>query len=362
MKVKTRSIAGIPRFRGPALVVAAAALALAAGCSSGGSTAAPPVEQQNLTVAVTPVVDTAGFFIALHDGLFRAEGLNVHFIPAASSETAIHQLALSKPGSKSELDIIGGGFISYVEAQHNWDTGQRPTASSPGVLAADLYTFAEGALLAPGSGAIYTMPGSRIRTLAELKGRTVAINVPNNTLYLLVAAVLSEHGIAPSDVHFVTKYSFPAMAGALKAGKIDAAVLPEPFASAAEEVDGIVPIADLDQGATNQFMTVGYAAAKTWAAAHPKTLAAFYTALEKGQEIADTDKAAVEQAMEDLPTKPVPFGVSKQTASLMAVPYYPVGAEPVGSVDVARLQSEVDLMQQFLGFPSFNIKSMLMGG
>jgi hypothetical protein len=65
--------------------------------------------------------------------------------------------------------------------------------------------------------------------------------------------------------------------------------------------------------------------------------------------------------MEDLPAKPVPFGVSKQTASLMAVPYFPVGAAPVGSVDIARLQSEVDLMQQFLGFPSFNIKSMLMG-
>jgi NitT/TauT family transport system substrate-binding protein len=358
--VKTRSIARILRFRGPALLVAATALALAAGCSSGSSTAAaPPVEQQNLNVAVTPVVDTAGFFIALHDGLFRAEGLNVHFTPAASSQTAINQLALSKPGSKSELDIIGGGFISYVEAQHNWDMGQRPAASNPGVLAANLYTFAEGALLTPGSGAIYTMPNSRIRRLADLRGRTVAINVPNNTLYLLAAAVLTEHGIAPSDVHFTTQYSFPAMAAALRAGKIDAAVLPEPFASAAEETAGIVPMADLDQGATRQFMTVGYATTKAWAVAHPKTLAAFYTALEKGQEIADTNRAAVEEAMQELPA---PFGVSRQTASLIAVPYYPVGAEPVGSVDVARLQSQVDLMEQFLGFPSFSTKSMLMGG
>src|SRR6516165_1453502 len=141
MKVRTRSIAGILRFRGPWLLAAAAALVLAAGCSSEGSTAAaPPVEQQNLNVAVVPVVDTAGFFIALHDGLFRAEGLNVHFIPAASSETTIDQMALSKPGSKSELDIICGGYISYVEAQHNWDTGQRQMMSSsllePGLLSA----------------------------------------------------------------------------------------------------------------------------------------------------------------------------------------------------------------------------------
>ena len=73
------------RYREPALLVAAAALVLAAGCSSDGSTAAmPAVEQQNLNAAVVPVVDSAGFFIALDDGLFRAEGLNVHFIPAIS--------------------------------------------------------------------------------------------------------------------------------------------------------------------------------------------------------------------------------------------------------------------------------------
>ena len=362
MTVKTRSIAGILRFRGPALLVAAA-LVLAAGCSIGGSTAAAaPVEQQNLNVAVVPAVDSAGFFIALHDGLFRAEGLNVHFIPAASSQTVIDQMALSKPGSKGELDITGGGYISYVDAQHNWDMGQRPSVSSPGVLAANLYIFAEGALLAPGTGEIYTMPSSRIRALADLRGKTIAINAPNNTLYLQVAAVLADHGISPSDVHFVTSYSFPVMAGALKAGKIDAAVLPEPFASAAEEMDGIVPMADLDQGPATQFATVGYAVTKTWAAAHPKTLAAFYTALEEGQEIADTNRAAVQEAMEDLPTEPVPLGVPKQIASVMTIPYFPVSAEPAGSVDVARLQKEVDLMEQYLRFPSFNIKSMLMGG
>jgi len=350
------------RSRGPTLLVAAAALVFAAGCSSAGSTAAAsPVEQQNLNVAVVPVIDSAGFFIALYDGLFRAEGLNVHFIPAVSSEFVIDQLALSKPGSKSGLDIVCGGYPSYVEAQHDWDIGQRPSASHPSVLAANLYIFAEGALLAPGTGEIYTMPGSRVRTLADLRGKTLAINAPHNTLYLQVAAVLAEHGIPPSDVHFVTSYSFPAMTGALKTGKIDAAVLPEPFASAAEEMDGIVPMTDLDQGPATQFATVGYAVTKTWAAAHPKTLAAFYTALEAGQQIADTNRAAVEKAMEDLPTKPLPLGVSKQITSVITIPYYPVGAEPVGSVDVSRLQSEVDLMEHFLRFPSFNIKSMLMG-
>ena len=46
----------------------------------------------------------------------------------------------------------------------------------------------------------------------------------------------------------------------------------------------------------------------------------------------------------------------------MALDSYPVSAGPVGRVDKVRLQRVVDVMQQFIGFPSFNIDSMLMGG
>jgi hypothetical protein len=35
---------------------------------------------------------------------------------------------------------------------------------------------------------------------------------------------------------------------------------------------------------------------------------------------------------------------------------------PAGSVDKVRLQRVVDVMQQFLGFPAFNIDSMLLNG
>jgi hypothetical protein len=55
---------------------------------TGGGNADPPViEQPNLNVAVVPAVDSAGFFVALHEGLFAAHGLHVTFIPAVSSET-----------------------------------------------------------------------------------------------------------------------------------------------------------------------------------------------------------------------------------------------------------------------------------
>jgi NitT/TauT family transport system substrate-binding protein len=159
-------------------------------------------------------------------------------------------------------------------------------------------------------------------------------------------------------VHFAN-VTFPLMPAKLKAGAINAAVLPEPFASGAEQAEGAVPLVDLDQGATTSFPIAGYVVTKQWAQQNPRTLAAFYKALEEGQQIADNSRADVEAAMEHLPT---PFNVSRETAAVMALDSYPVSSGPVGSVDTVRLQRVVNVMQQFLGFGSFDIKSMLMGG
>jgi|HubBroStandDraft_5_1064220.scaffolds.fasta_scaffold21386_1 NitT/TauT family transport system substrate-binding protein len=329
------------RVRGIALLVTAVTLMLAAGCSSGGSTATDTSgEQATLTVGVVPALDSAGFFIAYYDGLFKAQGLTINPKFVTSSETAI---ALQVKG---EYQITGGNYVSYIQAQQ---AGR-----------ANLDIFAEGSVMEPGAQDLYTMPASSIRSLGDLKGRSIAINAPDNILYLLAASVLTEHGISPKEVHFVTNYAFPQMPAQLNAGTINAAVLPEPFASIAEESYGAVPLADLNQGATTSFPVEGYVVTKQWAKQNPQALAAFYRALEEGQQIADTNRAAVEQAMEKLPA---PLGLSKQTAALMSVDEYPVTPGPVGNVDKDQLQRVVDVMQQYLGFDqNFNINSMLMNG
>jgi NitT/TauT family transport system substrate-binding protein len=336
----------IRRVRGLGLLIMAAALMLAAGCSSAGSTAGPGgpagsgrVEKPDLTVAVVPALDSAGFFIALHQGLFTAQGLHVRFVPAISSETAINDQV------KGLYDITAGNYVSYIEAQQKHR--------------ANLDIFAEGSVMQPGAQALYTMPNSPVKTLADLKGRTIGINAPDNILFLLAASVLSEHGISPGSVHFVTPQGgFPAMPGDLRNGTITAAVLPEPFASIAEQADGAVPLSDLNQGATESFPIEGYVVTKQWARKYPGTLAAFYRALEEGQQIADTNRSAVEAAMEALPK---PLGLNHQTAAILDLDNYPVSTGPVGSVDKVRLQRVVDVMRQFIRFPAFNIGSMLMG-
>jgi NitT/TauT family transport system substrate-binding protein len=126
------------RVRGIALLATVMALALTAGCSSRGAAAnAPAVEKPNLNVAVVPALDSAGFFVALYQGLFKAQGLNVHFVPATSSETVIAGQA------KGTYDITGGNYVSYIQAQQRGE--------------ADLKIFAEGSVMEPGAQGMETV-------------------------------------------------------------------------------------------------------------------------------------------------------------------------------------------------------------
>jgi NitT/TauT family transport system substrate-binding protein len=332
-------------------VVAVAVLAILFLPRPSGEAAAPPViEQPDLNVAVVPAADSAGFFVALHEGLFAAHGLRVTFIPAVSSETVINAQVLDEP--RNQIDISCGNYVSYIQAQQNYDQGKRPSSASGTMVAADLDIFAEGSVMEPGAQGLYVMPSSPVRTLAGLEGKTIGVNAPGNILYLLAASVLADYGLSASAVHFAY-YPLPEMPAMLRTGKIAAAVLPEPFASQAQLSMGVTLLADLDQGATAAFPVQGCAVTRQWAGLHPVTLAAFRAAFEQGQEIADTNRSAVEQAMEALPS---PFGLTKVQAAVMSLDSYPLGA-----VDATRLQRVADVMHQFLGFPSFSVLQMTGG-
>jgi NitT/TauT family transport system substrate-binding protein len=335
---------------GAVLAVVVLAILFLPRLAGGGNAATSDVNLPNLNVAVVPAVDSAGFFVALHQGLFTAHGLHVTFIPAISSETVINAQALNQ--SQDRIDISCGNYVSYIQAQENYDQGQRPASANGAMVAADLDLFAEGSVMQPGAQGLYVLPGSRITSLAGLEGKIIGVNAPGNILYLLAASALADSGLSVSGVRFAY-YPLPEMAAMLKAGKIAAAVLPEPFASQAELSMGVTLLADLDQGATTAFPVQGCAVTRQWAKQHPALLAAFRAAFEQGQGIADTNRYAVGQAMEALPA---PLGVSRVTAAVMALDSY-----PVGPVDTARVQRVADVMRQFLGFPAFNMATMISG-
>jgi NitT/TauT family transport system substrate-binding protein len=340
-------------------VALTAVTALAAGCSaasagSGGDSIAAslptnygPAEQTSLTVGVVPAMDSAGFFIALNEGLFTREGLHVTYKPATSSETAIQQQL------SGQLQISAGNYVSYIQA-----VAQKHDP---------LEVISEGSVMQQGAQTLFVMPSSHITKLSQLKGKLIGVNAPLNIDYLLGVSVLKENGLNPNDVKFPNgkdkasaqyhlggAIPFPDMAEDLAEGEMSAAIMPEPFASLAEQDYGAVPLADLNQGATTDFPIEGYVVTKAWAAANPNTLKRFLAALSAGQEIADTDRTAVETAFEGL-NGPPNGQVSAEIASVMSLDTYPIG------IDQTRLQRVADVMYQFgLLSSNYNVSGMLM--
>jgi NitT/TauT family transport system substrate-binding protein len=298
-------------------------VALTAGCTSATSSPQPSgLEKTNLTVGAVPVADEAGLYIAKDEGLFTDEGLNVTIDSIISS-------ALATTGQNDgKYDVTAGNSVSYIQDQV---TGQ-----------SNLEIVAEGSLMQPDNQALYTLPGSRITTIADLRGARIGVNALKNIGTLLISSVLEEHAISPKEVHFVAiKTGFPGMMQAMQQHVIDVAWLPEPFGSADSMQYGLREIVDLDQGATTSFPVGWYVVTKAWAKKYPHTLAAFLDALRQGQEIADTDRAAVEQAMQKLPR---PYTVPAFITAVMSLETYPLSVAP--DIDQSRVQRVADAMYQ----------------
>ena len=306
-----------------------AAALLAAACSgSGGGSAAPTgLEKTNLTVAAVPALDSAGQYLAAQRGLFAAQGLHVTIVSAGSSTSIITgQLA-------SKYDVTEGAYVAYMLA----DARQN----------ANLKVLAPASDMAPLTQEVMVPPGSPIQTVAQLKGKTIGLNALNNVGQVLVSSLLTDNGVSPSDVHFVA-IPFSEMANALKTHQVDAAWLPEPYITGAEESIGATTLADVDQGAAQNLPVAGYIATQSWLDKYPRTAAAFRRAVIEAQGIASNDPAAIADGM-------VAYGgVSRTTAEIEAAPSYPVQSDPTLLQRTANLMEQFNLTQQV-----FNAASML---
>lgn len=78
------------------------------------------------------------------------------------------------------------------------------------------------------STSFYALASSPIKTVRDLKGKTIGINGFETSGHLWLKTALEQAGLAESDVTIVP-ISFPAMAESLRSGKIDVGEFPQPF-------------------------------------------------------------------------------------------------------------------------------------
>lgn len=124
---------------------------------------------------------------------------------------------------------------------------------------------------APGAEALVVPKNSPIKTVAQLKGKKVALNKGSNVHYLLVK-VLEKHGLKYSDIQPVFLPPADARA-AFERGAVDAWAIWDPFLAAAEKQIGARILAD-GTGAVNNYAY--YLAERGYVEKRPEVIEALF--------------------------------------------------------------------------------------
>jgi NitT/TauT family transport system substrate-binding protein len=302
----------------PALLLVSSCSLLGGSNSSSSNTpsnSAGPVEHPNLTVGVLAVTDTVPFEIALQKGYFKQAGLNVKAKIIISGTQAVPEV------DSGTLDI----------GQSNWATLFAAQAQKVN----DFKIVADCSEGQSGSMAVTTFPGSGIKSMQDLVGKTVSTNALSDVPFLALKAILQANSIDVSKIHIVVVHH-PDTVAALTNHTVDAAIQLEPFKTQTAEKIGSRPIVDLfGPGPALNLPLAGYFSSAKFAQQNPKTVAAFAKALAHGALDAAANRKLVEE------TIPTFTKIDKQTAALLDLPLYP------SSLDAKRLQRVADLMQTY---------------
>jgi NitT/TauT family transport system substrate-binding protein len=191
------------------------------------------------------------------------------------------------------------------------------------------------------------MPGSGITSPAGLAGKTIAVNLTNNIQTLTTNAVLKSDGVNTATVKYVA-IPFADMATALKAGRVNAISVVEPFLSGAEHSIGARQVMSDCSGPTAALPLSGYFATRAWTQKYPRTARAFQRAMDRAQAFANSDPAAVKQIL------PTYTKITAQAAGGIHLGSFPV------TLAAAQLQRVADLMHSGgLLASAFNVQPML---
>jgi NitT/TauT family transport system substrate-binding protein len=212
---------------------------------------------------------------------------------------------------------------------------------------ADLRIIASGLSLGPGVNKIMARAHSPVKSLADLKGKTIAVVAPNSEISDLLYSALATVHINPGQVHLV-QIPFPDMAAALATGRVDAAYMTEPYVTEAGQNNGDVGIYDFNAGSAQDFPIAGYAVLSSYAKTHPRIVRAFISAIDQGNRIADSNIGELQRAFT------TGLHLTDSVADLMATGDYPDTPDP------DQIQRVANLMQRYgqLKKP-FNVKTMI---
>jgi NitT/TauT family transport system substrate-binding protein len=260
-------------------------LTLLTGCTPHsappGQPAAPPAssptpEPVRLTVPYTPISGvSAPLWIAMLDGLFLRQGLDVG------------------------IEFFSGGSVPIIQSMV---AGEYPLGI-PGGGDAVLNRLSGGELILIGMHMgfftidAYAKP--EIRSIADLKGRRIAVTRIGTSTYFAGVAALASAGIKPDEVSFVQSGGVSESLAVLMAGGADAAMVGYPTGLRAEQAGFPRLFTFAELGDYGLYPTAVVATRDSWLR-EPRNrdiALRFLRALNEGLQLARTNEAAFKRAI-----------------------------------------------------------------
>jgi NitT/TauT family transport system substrate-binding protein len=222
-------------------------------------------------IAALQLDPAAEVYFAQDGGFFKKAGLNVDIEPFTSGVAALAALF------GGAIDIAISDSVGAATAHSR---GFPVTYLSPGCV------FTRAAQ----SSSLVVLATSSIKSARDLNGKSVGTNGLKNIVEIPTSAWVDNNGGDAKTVKFV-ELPVPQMPAAIEQGRLDAAVMAEPFITNAQAGNNFRIISLADNNVAPEFLYSGWATTNDWAAKNPATVKRFVGAMYEAAKWSNANHA-----------------------------------------------------------------------
>ena len=215
-------------------------------------------EQVTIRLALLPIVDSLPVHVALQEGYFEAQDLQVEVIPVASAPER-DQLVAAGRAEGMINELVSTMFFNRQEERVQIIRTARAATEKQAVFR------------------ILAAPDAGVKTPEDLKGVDIGIS-EGTVIEYLTDRLLTAEGLSEEEIKKVAVPRIPDRLSLLASGELPAAVLPDPLASLAIQEGAVVV---LDDSSHPEYGLSVYTFRVEFLQAHPQAVRGFLLALEK---------------------------------------------------------------------------------
>jgi NitT/TauT family transport system substrate-binding protein len=237
---------------------------LRAGAATAAAMFVPRVartDDATITMGALTFDPAAEPYFAQDGGFFKKHGLNVDIQPFTSGVAA--------------LAALFGGSIDIAIS----DAVGAAAAHSRGLPVTYLAPACVFTQAAPASFLV-VLASSPVKTAKDLNGKSIATNGLKNIVQIPTSAWIDNNGGDSKSVKFI-ELPVPQMAGAVEEGRLDAAIMSEPFITSAQGGNKFRVISIADNNVAPAFLYGGWASTIDWAEKNPDVVKRFVIAMNE---------------------------------------------------------------------------------